>query len=129
MSPFSHEPHNTGKKGEHLAIDYFKKHHFEIIDTNYRCRYGEIDIIAKKNSKLHFIEVKTRKSSIFGHPVQAYTYQKQQKIIKSAWTYLGERFEGQKNKPFFQFDLLTLVLDSNHQIKELKYYEHAVYQG
>ncbi len=129
MQSSFHEPHLTGKKGEEIASNYLKECQYEIVATNYRCRFGEIDIIARKNHQLHFIEVKTRKSTSFGHPVESYTYRKQTKIIKTAWTYLSENFVNNSKKPIFQFDLIALILDSNNRIKELKYYEHAIHQS
>ena len=55
-----------GSKWEHAAADYLKKSGYEILETNFRCRIGEIDIIAKAEDTLCFIEVKYRKTSRYG---------------------------------------------------------------
>ena len=66
--------------GEALAVRRLKKAGYKIIETNYRTRLGEIDIIAKDKDTIVFVEVKSRRSVHFGNPKQAITLQKQ-KII------------------------------------------------
>ena len=57
-----------GQKGEDLALRFLKKNGYRIYTTNYSCKLGEIDIIAKEKDTLAFIEVKTRTSTAFGPP-------------------------------------------------------------
>jgi len=78
----------TGACGEDAACSFLKKNKYKIIDRNYRCAYGEIDIIAKKGEDLVFVEVKTRSSDKFGTPAQAVTYYKKQNIVRTAQFYL-----------------------------------------
>jgi Predicted endonuclease distantly related to archaeal Holliday junction resolvase len=61
----------TGKDGEKIAADFLKKNGYRIIEANFRCAIGEIDIIAREKDSLVFIEVKTRKSRELGFPEQA----------------------------------------------------------
>ena len=70
-----------GEKGESLAKSFLVKNGYTIIDTNFRTKTGEIDIIAKKNEIIVFIEVKTRSSLTYGYPYEAVGYKKRQKII------------------------------------------------
>jgi len=77
-----------GEKGEEIAVRHLKKEGYEIIETNYRTKLGEIDIIAKDKDTIVFAEVKTRQSVQFGNPKQAVTIQKQKKISKVALCYL-----------------------------------------
>ncbi len=79
-----------GVSGEATAVMYLKKKHYKIIETNYSCRAGEIDIIAKKDDILVFVEVKTRSSNAFGTPAEAITLKKQQHIIRSAQFFMLE---------------------------------------
>jgi len=116
----------VGQIGEELASKYLSDLDFTILDRNYRCLHGEIDIIAIKNKVLHFIEVKTRKTTHYGHPVEAYTLSKQKKIVKTAWTYLDGKFLSVKSQPAFQFDLITLLLNDVNEATEIRYYEHAI---
>jgi putative endonuclease len=82
-----------GKLGEDFAVSYLKKIGYKIIDRNFRIQGGEIDIIALDPSTgsgqavLVFIEVKTRKSSEFGTPLEAITYWKIKSLIKTAHFY------------------------------------------
>lgn len=127
MSLLSDSSRLTGKKGEALAVQFLKDKAFTILGTNYRCLYGEIDIIAQKNSKLHFVEVKTRKSSNYGTPVEAYTSKKQQKILRAIWCYLDEHYPENTFRPWFQIDLVAILLDSDNTIKDLQYFDNAVF--
>ena len=71
---------NFGKKSESIAVRHLKKHGYKILEQNYRTKLGEIDIIAKDNNTLVFVEVKSRSSYRFGNPKWAVTYKKQRKI-------------------------------------------------
>ena len=77
-----------GKKSERLAAEYLKLNGYRIIETNYRCPVGEIDIIAREKGTLVFVEVKARRSSRFGSPKCAVTPAKQRKISMAALDYL-----------------------------------------
>lgn len=77
-----------GKLGEDNAVKYLKKNGYKIIQRNYRCKFGEIDIIAQKKHVLVFIEVKTRQTINFGHPIEAITTTKQKHIYKTATHFL-----------------------------------------
>jgi putative endonuclease len=125
MSLLSERSHSTGKQGEALAVQYLRDRAFRILETNYRCLYGEIDIVAQKNQQLHFVEVKTRKSSNFGSPVEAYTYKKQQKVLRAIWNYLDEHYPENTYRPRFQIDLVAILLDSDNSIKDLQYFDNA----
>lgn len=80
-----------GRRGEDAACAYLERHGYKVLERNYRCRWGEIDIIAAKGGSLVFVEVKTRHSLKFGTPGMAVTYAKQQKIRTSALHYLQQR--------------------------------------
>jgi putative endonuclease len=77
-----------GKKSERLAAEYLKLKGYRIIETNYRCPVGEIDIIAREKGTIVFVEVKARRSSRFGSPKGAVTPAKQRKISMAALDYL-----------------------------------------
>jgi putative endonuclease len=62
---------DTGRYGEDRAAIYLQDRGYEIVDRNWRCRIGEIDIVARENNRIVFIEVKTRNGSGFGHPFEA----------------------------------------------------------
>ena len=77
-----------GEKGETLVARYLKKNGYKILEKNYRTKLGEIDIIARENKTIVFVEVKSRRSTRYGSPKLAVTPQKQRKISMVALYYL-----------------------------------------
>ena len=78
----------TGSKYEESAAEYLKSKGYIIEYRNYRDRYGEIDIIARQNSTLVFIEVKYRSTSSAGNPLESITAHKQRQIRSAALSYM-----------------------------------------
>ena len=81
-----------GKIGENLASEYLEKQGYLILERNFACRQGEIDIIAKDEKEFVFVEVKTRKSLKFGYPAEAVTNIKRKHMQKAAQYYLYKKF-------------------------------------
>lgn len=79
---------SSGNKGEELACEYLKKQGYKILERNYRIRGGEVDIIAKDQEYLVFIEVKTRWSHEYGLPSESMTPWKIKYLLKTAKFYL-----------------------------------------
>lgn len=79
-----------GAWGEAVAAEYLRKKRFEILASGYRCRYGEIDIIAANRRYLIFVEVKTRKSSGFASAREYVDHRKQDKLRTTASLYLSQ---------------------------------------
>jgi len=94
-----------GLVGENKACKYLKKHGYKILTRNFSTRFGEIDIIASKDKKIIFIEVKTRKDDAFGCPAEAVTIEKQKKIILVATNYLQKM---QKQESECRFDVIEV---------------------
>ena len=86
---------NLGKKGEEIAAKFLKAKGFKIIETNFRIRGGEIDIIAVEDQTLVYVEVKTRTTNQFGSPEEAVTPNKIKFLKRSAKFYRNAR----KNLP------------------------------
>lgn len=97
----------TGDKGEQYAASYLSKLGYTIIATKYRAKTGEIDIIAQDKGCLVFVEVKTRRSTVYGFPAEAVNFRKQQKIINTALCFLNQR--GITNSAC-RFDILEVYL-------------------
>lgn len=108
-----------GKRGEETAARFLKRQGLKVIKQNYRCRLGEIDIIAKDGNELVFIEVKTRSSVTFGSPAHAVDRRKQGQIIKAAQTYLMET--RLHNSPA-RFDVVAIQFqnDMNPRIEHIR---------
>ena len=79
----------TGREGEAKAADYLRHKKYEVIGANYRCRFGELDLIAKKRELVVFVEVKLRKNDRFGAAAEAVTLSKQDKLRKAAQSWLA----------------------------------------
>ena len=80
---------HMGTKGEDSALRFLKHRGYRIIQRNYRCRFGEVDIIAADGDIIVFIEVKSRTSDAFGRPEEAVVTRKQQRISQTARHYLA----------------------------------------
>ena len=82
---------SLGKKGEDLAVGQLKALKYKILERNFKCPLGEIDIIARDKSTLVFVEVKTRATRDFGGPAAAVDWRKQRQLSKVALTYLNKK--------------------------------------
>ena len=111
---------NKGKLAELKAAQYLTGKKYIIVDCNFYCRFGEIDIIAKKGKTLAFIEVKMRNINSIAQPKEFVDYNKQQKMIATAKYYL------MKNKTKLQprFDVIEVIYHNN-EIKSIKHLENA----
>ena len=83
------EKKDLGKKGEEAALRFLKRKGYRIIERNYVCKMGEMDIIAKEKDALVFVEVKTRTSTNFGPPQLAVNASKQRQLSKVALNLSG----------------------------------------
>ncbi|PKP42760.1 MAG: YraN family protein [Bacteroidetes bacterium HGW-Bacteroidetes-12] len=114
--------HNLlGKKGEEKAVVFLKKLGYEILAINWQERKFEIDIIAKDQQELVFIEVKTRATDYFGTPEEAVTTAKQNHLIEGADYYI------QKHEIDLEarFDVIAIVL--NKQTFKITHFKAAFY--
>ena len=110
----------TGALGEEIAVRYLRRKKYSIIQRNYRCRFGEIDIIARRKKVLVFVEVKTRRSYAFGSPLEAVSLKKQRAISAVAQEYL--QHEG-PNASAGRFDVIAVHLNGDHP--EIEHIENA----
>ena len=97
----------TGKQGEKMAANYLKKNGYKIVEKNYHCKFGEIDIIALDGDILSFIEIKTRSTNEYVPPEFTVTKHKQSKIKRSAGHYLGRH--GIENRDC-RFDIVAITM-------------------
>ena len=96
-----------GKLGELAAEGYLKQKGFKILEKNFRCIYGEIDIIAFKKNTLHFIEVKSRRFLTYGEPLESINYKKIEKIRKCASHYITNIAKNNYGEVEVSFDAIT----------------------
>lgn len=86
---------SLGERGELAACGFLIKKGYAILEKNYKCRIGEIDLIARRKGRLAFVEVKTRTSGQRGAPQEAVDLKKQEKIFRLAEWYLKEKRLGE----------------------------------
>lgn len=109
--------HNiTGKTGEEMAAKYMEDKGFIVLETNWRFKNLEADIIAKIAKTLVIAEVKTRKSNYFGEPESFVTKQKQKNLIKAANEYIVRNNLDLE----VRFDIISIVLNDNTAIKHIE---------
>lgn len=101
-----YKSHITGKIGEKIAQEYLIKNDYEILVKNFRCKQGEIDIIANDKNELVFIEVKTRTNKKYGNPIDAVTYTKRKHIINTIKFYL---YITKLENVFIRIDIIELL--------------------
>lgn len=108
---------STGKNGEEIAVKYLQNKGYKILETNKRfSRFCEIDIIALDGNSLVFVEVKTRKTTICGHPFEAITKTKYQHIKQGLYIYL----QGNKQYKNYRIDAVSVILKPDIKIEHLK---------
>jgi putative endonuclease len=112
---------SLGERGEEIAAAYLKGLKFTIVERNFRCKAGEVDIIAREGKTLVFVEVKTRRNLSFGPPQLALTPFKQRQISKAALTWLA------KKKLFgasARFDVIAILLP-DHEVPIIDHIRNA----
>ena len=108
----------VGDFGEDLVEEYLRNKGYDILDRNFRKSFGEIDIIARIDEIVVFVEVKTRKNKDFANPSEAVTISKQQKIVKASQAYL---MENDLTDSIIRFDVAEVIRVDG----EINYIENA----
>ena len=80
-----------GRWGEERVVRWYRRHGFEVLDRNWRCRQGELDVIVRRGPVVAVCEVKTRSSNAYGTPAEAVNWQKQRRIRWLAAQWLSEQ--------------------------------------
>lgn len=107
-----------GTLGENTACNYLIKNGYTIQKRNFRLKCGEIDIIAKKDGCVVFVEVKTRRSAMYGQPSEYVDYRKQAKIRKTAMCYIKSLDTDMR------FDVIEVLYDNTYSRFEVKSINH-----
>ncbi len=110
-----------GKEGEEIAAKFLTQKGFEILERNYQYSHGEIDIVAKDNGVLVFVEVKTRLNLEFGEPEYAINRKKIQQIKKMAELYL---FDKEIEEADCRFDVIAILFEDKSNPK-ITHYKNA----
>ena len=111
-----------GARGEAAARIYLQRRGYTIEATNYRCRWGEIDIVASQGEVLVFVEVRTRRSNAFGSPQESVTARKRERLVLAAQHYLQEH----STEPNWRIDLVAVEADGRGVVRRIQHVENAV---
>jgi putative endonuclease len=112
-----------GRAGESLAAEALRRRGDRVLEQNFRCVYGEIDLIAEDERDLIFVEVKTRRGCAYGLPEEAVTPRKQRKLVQVASHYLRlHACEGRS----WRIDVVAVQLSTGGKPEEIRIYRYAV---
>ncbi|MEA3496606.1 MAG: YraN family protein [Bacteroidota bacterium] len=111
---------SVGAKGEQFAAEYLKDKGYEILEMNWVAERCEVDIIAKYNSVIIFVEVKTRTNDFYGNPEEAVNEAKQENLMKVADAYLIENDLDNE----IRFDIISIIWNKNR--KDIYHIEDAI---
>ena len=124
----------VGTLGEDIASKYLKNKGFEIVTRNYRKKFGEIDIVAKREAKIHFVEVKTVSRENLKdilpeaqdnfRPEDNVHPWKLKRLSRAIQVYLSENKIGEESD--WQFDVVTVLLDVKNKIAKVKLLEDII---
>lgn len=126
MSP--HTRQRRGSLGEQIAVDHLEARGYEIVERNFRTRFGELDVVAADDHALVFCEVKTRVAngrSGPAMPLDAIGVQKRRQIRRMAAQWLAESGSGRPRRADLRFDAIGVVLDSSGRLVALEHIEAA----
>lgn len=112
---------SLGEQGESIAVCYLKGRKYVIVERNFRCKCGEIDIIARDGKTIVFVEVKTRRNEACGPPQASVTPFKQRQISKAALTWLAKK--KLLDAPA-RFDVVA-ILQRDHAVPEIEHIKDA----
>ena len=116
-----------GRQGERLAQQHLLKAGYRIVAANYRCQWGEIDIVAEDGEELVFVEVRTRRSSAYGTPQESLTPEKIEHLHLAAQDYLQNRVpEPGRDNLNWRIDLVSIRFPAGNGAPLIEHLKHAV---
>lgn len=112
-----------GSAGERLAAGWLEARGYRVLARNWRCAYGELDVVAEERGELVFVEVKTRRGVAHGAPEEAITASKRAHLIAAAQCYLMEQ---QRETQPCRIDIVAIQLDEQGRLMDVRHYRGAV---
>jgi putative endonuclease len=110
----------TGKMGEEIARKHLEKKGYKILEQNFRTKYAEIDIVARKDKELVFVEVRTKRGEIFGLPEETLNQKKLKKLLWNAKSYAA--FKNWRGA--YRIDAVCVVLGNDESVERINHYEN-----
>lgn len=114
---------DRGKHGEDLAAAALSVHSYRVVERNWRCQGGEIDLVAQEEETCVFVEVKLRQGQAFGTPEEAVTPAKQDRLLRAAEAYLAEH---DLTDVGWRIDVVAIELASSGRVERLALHRDAV---
>lgn len=113
-----------GRRGEEVAQQFLAEKGYQILATNYRCRWGEVDIIARDGEELVFVEVRTRRNGgDYGVPEESLTAAKVRRLLATSRDYLQRHAPGDAG---WRIDLVCIHLSPDRRLQRIDHLRHAV---
>ena len=112
-----------GKWGEGVALRFLQEKGYVLLATNYRCRWGEVDIVAQEGDELVFVEVRTRRDVQHGTPEESVTAAKARRLVATAQEFLQEHDQIHAS---WRIDLIAIRLDGDRHVQDIAHVRHAV---
>ena len=112
-----------GSRGEQIAAKFLTDKGYLLLEANYRCRWGEVDLVARDGKCTVFVEVRTRRTATFGGPEESITKRKAQRLVTTAQTYLSEHGSKYVN---WRIDLVSIKLDQRGKLQPVEHLMSAV---
>lgn len=113
-----------GQRGEEIAADYLQQQGYVVLARNWRCRAGELDIVARDGETLAFVEVRARRGDRFGTAEESITPAKQAKLVELAQTYLQEA--GLEDVAW-RIDVVAVEIGRRGEVRRLNLIRNAVW--
>lgn len=113
----------TGSIGEKLACDFLYRNGYDIIETNFRCREGEIDIVARRADTLVFVEVRTKTGPSFGCPEESITPSKMARLRMAAARYEESHLDMPES---WRIDVIAIEMNGKGEASRIELIENAV---
>ncbi len=124
-SPRGFAPSEIGKFGERLAHAHLEAKGYRIIASNYRCRWGEVDLVAMDGATLVFVEVRTRRGDALVTPEESVTSEKTQRLALTAQDFM-EHQAWASDDIHWRIDLVAIRLGAGGQVLEVRHLENVV---
>ena len=108
-----------GRAGERLVASWLEAHGLRVLGRNWRCAYGEIDVIAEETDELVFVEVKTRRGDSLGAPEEAITARNRRRLILAAQSYIAELESDEERS--YRIDVVAVQLAPSGKLLEIRH--------
>ena len=122
----AHARGRLGAMGEAVALRHLEACGYQVLETNYRCRWGEVDIVTVHDDTIVFVEVRTRRNLSYGTPEESLSRKKIDRLIATAQTYMQACPDPQAH---WRIDLISVRVGTKGEIEEMSHLENAVQLG